>query len=74
MGGYETKNAQSPASVLKKIADSLDSAVDYLINDNTEDKANATLRLTNPVRTASLVDKCLQRLFSKSTEASERYI
>jgi transcriptional regulator with XRE-family HTH domain len=50
IGRYETKDAQPPASVLKKIADSLDSTVDYLINGNTEDRANATLQDAEVIR------------------------
>lgn len=43
IGCYETKGSQPPAEVLKKIADALDSTVDYLINESTADKANASL-------------------------------
>lgn len=43
IGRYETKDAQPPAQVLKKIAEALDTTVDYLLNGNTEDKAKATL-------------------------------
>ena len=43
IGRYETKDSQPPAQVLKKIAEGLDTTVDYLLNGNTEDKAKATL-------------------------------
>jgi transcriptional regulator with XRE-family HTH domain len=43
IGRYETKDSQPPAQVLKKIAEALDTTVDYLLNGNTEDKAKATL-------------------------------
>ena len=43
IGRYETKDSQHPAQVLKKIAEALDTTVDYLLNGNTEDKAKATL-------------------------------
>lgn len=44
IGRYETKGAQPPAEVLKKIADALDTSVDYLINGNTDEKAASTLK------------------------------
>jgi len=44
VGRYETKGAQPPAEVLKKIADALDTTVDYLINGDTDEKALSTLR------------------------------
>lgn len=43
IGRYETKDSQHPEQVLKKIAEALDTTVDYLLNGNTEDKAKATL-------------------------------
>jgi transcriptional regulator with XRE-family HTH domain len=43
IGRYETKGLQPPAPVLKKIADSLNTTVDFLINCTTEDQANASL-------------------------------
>jgi len=44
VGRYETKGAQPPAEVLKKIADALDSTVDYLISGDTDEKAVSTLK------------------------------
>ena len=44
IGRYETKGAQPPAEVLKKIADALDTTVDYLINGDTDEKALSTLK------------------------------
>jgi len=44
VGRYETKGAQPPAEVLKKIADALDTTVDYLINGDTDEKAVSTLK------------------------------
>lgn len=40
---YETKGAQPPVEGLKKIADAIDSSVNFLINGITEDKTNACL-------------------------------
>jgi transcriptional regulator with XRE-family HTH domain len=39
---YETKGAQPPAEVLKKLTDALDNTVDFLINGNTDEKAAST--------------------------------
>jgi transcriptional regulator with XRE-family HTH domain len=44
IGRYETKGAQPPAEVLKKIADALDTTVDYLISGDTDEKAVSTLK------------------------------
>jgi transcriptional regulator with XRE-family HTH domain len=44
IGRYETKGAQPPAEVLKKIANALDTTTDYLINGATDEKAKSTLK------------------------------
>ena len=41
---YETKNIQPPADILNKLADTLNTTVDFLINGNKQDKAKATLK------------------------------
>jgi transcriptional regulator with XRE-family HTH domain len=56
IGRYETKDAQPPAKVLKKIADALDSTVDYLVNGGTEDKAKASLNDAEVIRYFKEVD------------------
>jgi transcriptional regulator with XRE-family HTH domain len=56
IGRYETKGAQPPAAVLKKIADALDTTVDFLINGNTEDKARASLIDAEVIRYFKEVD------------------
>jgi hypothetical protein len=40
---YEAKGAQSPAKVIKKIAEALDTSVDYLIFGSSADKAGEAL-------------------------------
>lgn len=44
IGRYETKGAQPPAEVLNKIADILDTTVDFLINGTANEKAKNTLK------------------------------
>lgn len=56
IGRYETKGSQPPAEVLKKIADALDTTIDFLINGNTEDKANALLSDAEVIRYFKEVD------------------
>lgn len=56
IGRYETKDAQPPAAVLKKIADALDTTVDFLVNGNTSDKANAVLQDAEVIRYFKEVD------------------
>ena len=60
IGRYETKGAQPPAQVLKKIADALDTTVDFLINGTTEDKAKATLQDAEVIRYFKEVDSLPQ--------------
>jgi transcriptional regulator with XRE-family HTH domain len=56
IGRYETKGSQPPAAVLKKIADALDTTVDFIINGNTEDKAKAPLADAEVIRYFKEVD------------------
>ncbi len=56
IGRYETKGLQPPAEVLKKIADALNSNVDYLVNGGTMDKANASLKNAEVIRNFKEVD------------------
>jgi transcriptional regulator with XRE-family HTH domain len=41
---YEIKGSQPPAEVLNKLAEALDTTVDYLINGDTNEKAKSTLK------------------------------
>lgn len=56
IGRYETKDAQTPAQVSKKIAEALDSTVDYLLNGNYEDEAKASLHDAEVTRYFKEVD------------------
>ena len=40
----KAKGAQPPAEVLKKLAGDLDTTVDFLINENKDEKAASTLK------------------------------
>jgi transcriptional regulator with XRE-family HTH domain len=44
IGRYETKSTQPPAEVLKKIADALDTTVDFLVSGDTDQKAMSALK------------------------------
>ena len=44
MNRYENRGVQPPADVLNKLADILDTTVDFLINGNKDEKAKATLK------------------------------
>jgi transcriptional regulator with XRE-family HTH domain len=50
IGRYETKGAQPPAEVIKKIAEALDTSVDYLIFGSSTDKASAALHDAEVIR------------------------
>jgi transcriptional regulator with XRE-family HTH domain len=56
IGRYETKGSQPPAAVLNKIADALDTTVDFLINGNNEDKAKVSLVDAEVIRYFKEVD------------------
>lgn len=56
IGRYETKGAQPPAEVLMRIADALDSTVDFLLNGDTADKAKAVLQDAEVIRYFKEVD------------------
>ena len=43
MSRYEVKNVQPPADVLKRLADVLNTTVDYLVNGDVDEKAKASL-------------------------------
>jgi len=43
---YEIKGSQPPAVVLNKLADVLDTSVDFIINGNSSEKAQNTLKNT----------------------------
>lgn len=57
IGRYETKNTQPPAEVLKKIADALDTTVDYLINGDTDEKAKSALKDTELLQQFKAVEQ-----------------
>ena len=44
MARYETKNVQPPADVLKKLADTFNTSIDYLVYGNIEQKAKQTIK------------------------------
>ncbi|MGD9493441.1 MAG: helix-turn-helix domain-containing protein [Bacteroidales bacterium] len=44
IGRYETKGAQPPAEILKKIADALDTTTDFLMSGDKDEKAQAALK------------------------------
>jgi len=44
MSRYEIKGVQSPADTLKKLADILDTIVDYLISGDKDERVKASLK------------------------------
>jgi transcriptional regulator with XRE-family HTH domain len=53
---YENKGIQPPADVLNKIAELLNTTVDYLINGNSDEKAKATLKNTELLQRFKEID------------------
>ncbi len=41
---YENKDVQPPADVLKKLADTFNTSIDYLVYGNTEEKAQQAIK------------------------------
>lgn len=44
IGRYETKDVQPPAEILMKIANALDTTLDFLLNGTVDEKAKASLK------------------------------
>jgi transcriptional regulator with XRE-family HTH domain len=44
VGRYEIKGVQPPAEILKKMADTLETTVDFIINGASDEKAKASLK------------------------------
>ena len=60
IGRYETKEAQPKAEVLKKIADALNSKVEFLVNADTPDKGKAALQDAEVIHYFKEIDILLQ--------------
>lgn len=56
IGRYETKGAQPPAEVIKKIAAALDTTVDYLLSGTAEDRAKDSFNDAEVIRYFKEVD------------------
>lgn len=54
---YENKGAQPPAEVLKRLANALDTTVDYMISGDTEEKAKEALNDTELLRQFKEMDQ-----------------
>jgi transcriptional regulator with XRE-family HTH domain len=57
LGRYEIKDGQPPAEVLKKIADSLGTTTDFLLNGDTNEKAMNTLNDTELLQQFKAVEQ-----------------
>jgi len=58
---YENKGVQPPADILNKIADILNTSVDFLINGNTDEKAQAILKNTELLQRFKEIDNLPQK-------------
>ena len=56
IGRYETKGVQPPAEVLNRIADSLKTTTDYLINGSSDEKAKASIKDSELLKQFTEVD------------------
>jgi len=71
---YETKGVQPPADILNKLADVLGTSVDYLINGNTGEKAQAALKNTELLQKFKEVETLPEREQSVLLEIIGAYI
>ena len=44
IGRYETKGVQPPAEILKRMAEALDTTVDFIVNGANDERAKASLK------------------------------
>lgn len=50
IGRYETKGVQPPAEILKRMANALDTSVEYLLSGNTDERAKESLKDAELIR------------------------
>ncbi len=53
---YENKGVQPPADIISRIADTLNTSVDFLINGNKDEKAKASLKQVELLQTLKQID------------------
>jgi transcriptional regulator with XRE-family HTH domain len=71
---YENKGVQPPADILNKLADVLNTSVDFLINGNSDEKAKATLKNTELLQRFRELEALPEREQSVLLEIISAYI
>jgi transcriptional regulator with XRE-family HTH domain len=71
---YENKGVQPPADILNKLADVLNTSVDFIINGNTDEKAKATLKNVDLLQRFKEVENLPEREQSVLLEIIGAYI
>ena len=71
---YENKGVQPPADVLNRLADLLETSVDFLINGNSDQKAIASLKNTELLHKFKEVEVLPEREQSVIVEIMSAYI
>ncbi len=71
---YENKGVQPPADVLNRLADLLETSVDYLINGNSDQKAIASLKSSELLHKFKEVEVLPEREQSVIVEIISAYI
>jgi len=74
IGRYETKGAQPPAEILKKIAETLDITADYLISGTKDEKATAALKDSELLQQFKAVDQLNDKDKSTIKDIIDAYI
>lgn len=71
---YETKNVQPPANTLNKLAEVLNTTVDFLLNGNTDEKAKATIQNAELLQRFKEIENLPERERSVILEVINAYI
>jgi transcriptional regulator with XRE-family HTH domain len=71
---YENKGVQPPANILNKLADIFGTSVDYLINGNSDEKAQATLKNTELLQRFKEIENLPKREQSVLIDVISAYI
>lgn len=71
---YENKGVQPPADILNKLAEVLGTSIDYLINGNTDERAQAALKNAELLQRFKEVETLPEREQSVLMEVIGAYI
>jgi transcriptional regulator with XRE-family HTH domain len=71
---YETKGVQPPADVLNKLAEVFGVSIDYLVNGNTNEKAQQTLKDAELIKEFQKIEELPQEEKSTIVKVISAYV